>query len=103
MAYVCLIVDAFSRRIVGWRVATHTRTEMALVALEMARRARGGRRLVGLIAHSDAGSQLRSQKAHRTLARYGVAGSMGKVNSAGDNVATESCCALVQEHVLGRR
>ncbi len=57
MAYVCFIVDAFSRRIVGWRVAAHMRTEMVLDALEMARRSRGGRRLVGLIAHSDAGSQ----------------------------------------------
>ena len=57
MAYVCFIVDAFSRRIVGWRVATQMRTDMVLDALEMARRSRGGRRLVGLIAHSDAGSQ----------------------------------------------
>ena len=57
MAYVCFIVDAFSRRIVGWRVASHMRTEMVLDALEMARRSRGNRRLVGLVAHSDAGSQ----------------------------------------------
>jgi hypothetical protein len=57
MAYVCFIVDAFSRRIVGWRVASNMRTEMVLDALEMARRSRGGRRLVGLITHSDAGSQ----------------------------------------------
>ena len=45
MAYVCFIVDAFSRRIVGWRVASHMRTEMVLDALEMARRSRGNRRL----------------------------------------------------------
>ena len=57
MAYVCFITDAFSRRIVGWRVASHMRTEMVLDALETARRSRGGRRLVGLVAHSDAGSQ----------------------------------------------
>jgi putative transposase len=57
MAYVCFIVDAFSRRIVGWRVAAHMKTQMVLDALEMARRERGGRRLVGLVAHSDAGSQ----------------------------------------------
>ena len=53
MAYVCFIVDAFSRRIVGWRVASHMRTEMVLDALEMARRSRGNRRLVGLVAHCD--------------------------------------------------
>jgi len=57
MAYVCFIVDAFSRRIVGWRVASNMRTKMVLDALEMARQSRGGRRLVGLVAHSDAGSQ----------------------------------------------
>jgi putative transposase len=47
MAYVCFIVDAFSRRIVGWRVATHMRTAMVLDALEMARRSRGGRAAAG--------------------------------------------------------
>ena len=57
MAYVCFIVDAFSRRIVGWRVAANMRTDMVLDALEMARRARGGHRLIGLVAHSDAGSR----------------------------------------------
>jgi putative transposase len=57
MAYVCFIVDAFSRRIVGWRVASNMKTEMVLDALEMARVSRGGHRLVGLVTHSDAGSQ----------------------------------------------
>jgi putative transposase len=53
MAYVCFIVDAYSRMIVGWRVAAHMRTDMVLDALEMARRSRGAGRLVGLITHSD--------------------------------------------------
>jgi putative transposase len=56
VAYVCFIVDAFSRRIVGWRVASHMRTGMVLDALEMARWSRGTR-LEGLVAHSVAGSQ----------------------------------------------
>jgi putative transposase len=55
-AYVCFIVDACSRMIVGWRVAANMRTDMVLDALEMARWARGTR-LEGLVAHSDAGSQ----------------------------------------------
>jgi putative transposase len=54
VAYVCFITDAFSRMIVGWRVAANMRTEMVLDALEMARWARGTR-LEGLVAHSDAG------------------------------------------------
>ncbi len=57
MAYVCFIVDAFSRRIVGWRVAANMKTEMVLDALEMARASRSGHRLVGVVTHSDAGSQ----------------------------------------------
>ena len=57
MAYVCFIVDAFSRKIVGWRAASNMKTEMVLEALEMARASRGGHRLVGLVTHSDAGSQ----------------------------------------------
>jgi len=57
MAYVCVITDAFSRMIVGWRVASHMRTDMVLDALEMARRQRRAGRLVGLVTHSDAGSQ----------------------------------------------
>ena len=55
-AYVCFIVDAFSRLIVGWRVAAHMRTEMVLDAVEMARRGRGAR-IEGLTVHSDAGGQ----------------------------------------------
>jgi putative transposase len=54
--YVCFITDAFSRKIVGWRVASHMRTQMVLDAVEMARWTRGTR-LEGLVTHSDAGSQ----------------------------------------------
>ncbi len=56
VAYVCFITDVFSRNIVGWRVASHMRTEMVLDALEMARWQRGAR-LEDLRCHSDAGSQ----------------------------------------------
>ncbi|MBM7753852.1 transposase InsO family protein [Microbacterium laevaniformans] len=56
VAYVCFIVDAFSRMIVGWRVASHMRTEMVLDAIEMARWSRGAHH-EDLRCHSDAGSQ----------------------------------------------
>jgi len=56
-AYVCFIAEAFFRMIVGWRVAAHMRTDMVLDALEMARWHRGTV-LEGLIAHSDAGSEV---------------------------------------------
>ncbi len=78
MAYVCFIVDAFSRMIVGWRVASHMRTDMVLDALEMARRSRGAQRLVGLVAHSDA-RQLTSVRFTERLEEIGARPSIGTV------------------------
>ena len=56
VAYVCFLIDAYSRMIVGWRVASNMRTTMVLDAIEMARWSRGNT-LPGLRCHSDAGSQ----------------------------------------------
>jgi putative transposase len=94
MAYVCFIVDAFSRMIVGWRVATHMRTDMVLDALEMARRSRGGRRLVGLIAHSDAGSQFTSVRFTERLDEIGARPSIGTVADSYDNALAETVNGL---------
>lgn len=94
MAYVCFIVDAFSRRIVGWRVATHMRTAMVLDALEMARRSRGGRRLVGLTCHSDAGSQFTSVRFTERLDEIGARPSIGTVADSYDNALAETIIGL---------
>jgi putative transposase len=94
MAYVCFIVDAFSRRIVGWRVATHMRTEMVLDALEMARTSRGGRRLVGLVAHADAGSQFTSVRFTERLDEIGARPSIGTVADSYDNALAETTNGL---------
>ncbi len=83
VAYVCFIVDAFSRRIVGWRVASHMRTDMVLDALEMARWSRGTN-LEGLIAHSDAGSQFTSIRYGERLAEIGAQPSIGSVGDSYD-------------------
>jgi putative transposase len=84
MAYACFIVDAFSRRIVGWRVAANMKTAMVLDALEMARVSRGGRRLVGLVAHSDAGSQFTSVRFTERLDEIGARPSVGTVADSFD-------------------
>ena len=94
MGYVCFIVDAFSRRIVGWRVASNMRTEMVLDALEMARRSRGGRRLVGLIAHADAGSQFTSVRFTERLDEIGARPSIGTVADSYDNALAETTNGL---------
>jgi len=94
MAYVCFIVDAFSRRIVGWRAASHMRTDMVLDALEMARQSRGGRRLVGLVAHSDAGSQFTSLRFTERLDELGARPSIGTVADSYDNALAETTNGL---------
>jgi putative transposase len=94
MAYVCFIVDAFSRRIVGWRVAANMKTDMVLDALEMARMSRGGRRLVGLIAHADAGSQFTSVRFTERLEEIGARPSIGTVADSYDNALAETTNGL---------
>lgn len=94
MAYVCFIVDAFSRRIVGWRVATHMRTEMVLDALEMARRSRGASRFVGLVTHADAGSQFTSVRFTERLDEIGARPSIGTVADSYDNALAETTNGL---------
>jgi putative transposase len=94
MAYVCFIVDAFSRRIVGWRVASNMRTDMVLDALEMARRSRGNRRLVGLVAHADAGSQFTSVRFTERLDEIGARPSIGTVADSFDNALAETTNGL---------
>jgi putative transposase len=94
MAYVCFIVDAFSRRIVGWRVASHMRTDMVLDALEMARRSRGAGRLVGLVAHADAGSQFTSVRFTERLEEIGARPSIGTVADSYDNALAETTNGL---------
>jgi putative transposase len=94
MAYVCFIVDAFSRRVVGWRVAAHMRTDMVLDALEMARRSRGGRRLVGLVTHADAGSQFTSVRFTERLDEIGARPSIGTVADSYDNALAETTNGL---------
>ena len=94
MAYVCFIVDAYSRRIVGWRAASNMKTEMVLDALEMARRSRGGHRLIGLVAHSDAGSQFTSVRFTERLAEIGARPSIGTVADSYDNALAETTNGL---------
>ena len=89
VAYVCFIVDAYSRMIVGWRVASHMRTQIVLDAVEMARWSRGTR-LPGLRCHSDAGSQFTSVRYGERLAEIGAVPSIGTVGDSFDNALAET-------------
>lgn len=89
IAYVCFIIDAHSRAIVGWRVASHMRTQMVLDAIEMARACRGVM-LPGLRCHSDAGSQFTSIRYGERLAEIGAVPSIGTVGDSFDNALAET-------------
>jgi putative transposase len=98
-AYVCFIVDAYSRMIVGWRVAAHMRTDMVLDALEMARWSRGTL-LEGLRCHSDAGSQFTAVRYGERLADLGAVPSIGSVGDSYDNALAESVNALYKTELI---
>jgi len=100
--YAAFVVDAFSRRIVGGRVAASLRAELALDALEMALWARG-RDLAGLVHHSDRGSQYLAVRYTERLAESGVAGSVGSRGDSYDNALAESVNALYKAELIHRR
>ncbi len=93
--------DVCSNRIVGYSIDSRMKARLAVNALDNAAARRGD--VAGCILHSDRGSQFRSRKLHRALARHEMVGSMGKVGSAGDNAAMESFFALLQKNVLDRK
>ena len=98
-AYVYFITDAFSRMIVGWRVASHMKTDMVLDALEMARWRRDTT-LEGLISHTDAGSQFTSIRYGEKLADLGAVPSIGSVGDAFDNALAESVNAAYKSELI---
>jgi putative transposase len=100
--YTALVVDAFSRRIVGWRVALTLRADLALDALEMALWARG-RSLEGLVHHSDRGVQYLAVRYTERLAEAGIAGSVGSRGDSYDNALAESVNALYKAELIHRQ
>ena len=90
VVFFAFILDAFSRRIVGWQFASHMRTTLVLDALRMALAQRGPGADVELVHHSDRGSQYTSIDYTQTLANHGVLASVGSVGDAYDNALAES-------------
>ena len=98
--YLAVVLDAFSRRIVGWAMETHLRTELVLEALEMAI---GQRKPSNVIHHSDQGTQYTSLAFGVCCREAGVRPSMGSVGDAYDNAMCESFFATPECELLGRR
>ena len=99
--YLCAIKDVFSNKIVGYSIDSRMKSRVVVNAIENAAALRGN--VAGCVVHSDRGSQFRSRKAIRALARHRMVGSMGRVGAAGDNAAMESFFSLLQKNVLNRR
>jgi putative transposase len=97
--YLAVVIDAWSRRVVGWSIADHLRAELVVDALEMARLRR---QPSGTTVHSDHGSQYCSWVFGQRLRRAGLFGSMGTVGDALDNAVAESFFASLQCELLDR-
>jgi putative transposase len=96
--YLSFVLDAYSRRLVGWAMATHLRTELVLDALQMAIWRR--KPAPGLIHHSDQGVQYTSLSFGKSLEEAGIVPSMGSVGSAYDNAMAESFIATLKTELL---
>ena len=101
--YASFVIDAFSRRIVGWRVSPSLRTDLALDALEMAIFSRGDRELAGLIHHSDRGTQYLSIRYTERLAEAGVVNSVGSRGDSYDNALAETVNGLYKAELIHRQ
>jgi len=98
--YLAVVMDAWSRRIVGWSMAIHLRTELVLAALDMALRQR---RPKAVIHHSDQGSQYTSLAFGQRCRQAGVRPSMGSVGDCFDNALCESFFATLECELLDRQ
>jgi putative transposase len=98
--YLAVVVDVWSRRVVGWAMANHLRAELVLDALNMAL---GQRRPRDVIHHSDQGSQYTSLAFGKRCKEAGVRPSMGSVGDAYDNALCESFFATLECELLERR
>jgi putative transposase len=98
--YLAVVLDAWSRKIVGWSMANHLRAELVLDAMEMAV---GQRRPKDVIHHSDQGSQYTSVAFGNRCGEAGVRPSMGSVGDAYDNAMAESFFSTLEAELLSRR
>jgi putative transposase len=99
MLYLAVVLDAWSRRVIGWAMETHLRTSLVLAALDMAI---DQRRPVGVIHHSDQGCQYTAVAFGLRCREAGVRPSMGSVGDCYDNALCESFFATLECELLDR-
>src|SRR5271167_1043768 len=101
--YVAFVIDAFARRIVGWRVSRSARADFVLDALEQALCDRRPVRRGGLVHHSDHGVQYLSIRYSERLLEAGIEPSVGSVGDSYDNALAETINGLFKAEVIHRR
>ena len=99
--YLAVVIDLFSRRVIGWAAADHMRTELATDALKMALALRGD--VHGVIHHSDRGSQYASNDYQDLLEAHGIACSMSRKGNCWDNAVVESFFKTIKSELIFRR
>ena len=99
-AYLAVVIDLFSRRVVGWAIADHMKVELADEALRMAIRTRRPPR--GLVHHSDRGAQYASRAYRRLLALHGMVCSMSGKGDCWDNAVVESFFGTLKTELVYR-
>jgi putative transposase len=103
MVYAAFVMDAFSRRILGWQTSTTLRTDLALDALEMALWTRRKEDLGGVIHHSDRGVQYLSIRYTERLAEAGAVTSVGSRGDSYDNALAETIIGLYKTELIRKR
>jgi len=98
--YLALVLDLWSRKIVGWAMADHLRSELVVSALQMAHTQRHPAK--GLLVHSDRGVQYASRETREFLERHGWEASMSRKGNPYDNAWMESAIGKIKSEVLGR-
>lgn len=98
--YLAVIVDAYARKVVGWALADHMRTELATAALQMALTSR--RPPEGLVCHADRGRQSTSSTYGEILGRSGARQSGGRPGTCWDNAVAESFFATLKKELMTR-
>jgi transposase InsO family protein len=99
--YLAIVMDLFSRRIVGWSTANHLKTDLCLEALQMAINQRTG--IQGLIHHSDRGVQYASDRYREALDALGIECSMSRRADCWDNAVAESFFGTLKNELIYRR
>ncbi len=103
VVFFSFVIDAFSRRIVGWQFASHMRTDLVLDALRMALTRRQAGADVELVHHSDAGSQYTSEAFAQVLDDHAVLASIGSVGDAYANALAESFVDTFKTELIADR